>query len=320
MKKREKILSLLIVMLIVGINALTACGPNPTVLEKNPSPQREVVLSKYIPAEKTGNNDEPNEPKPETETKIEPEASIKAKADSDSAKPADTSPSDQSIAAKLAERETGKAKDNPFPTAVTAQDFISQACFDSLEEKQKSYEPESAQTVNPELEVRDHQENDEAAQEPVIAGSGAALDEQSLYAGESGPELVAPDQIQCNEPQPQHIHSYTAIKVEPTCTAGGYTVFSCECGERYQEDDTTALGHDWVANTETEKVGQEAHEICGDCGLDLTANGISGAGISAHAKNHVLSDENATGRTYTAMVEVYNDVVRYTCCRCGASQ
>ena len=109
MKKREKILSLLIVMLIVGINSLTACGPNPTVLEKNPSPQREVVLSKYIPAEKTGNNGEPNEPKPETETKIEPVASIEAKADSDSAKPAGTSTSDQSIAAKLAERETGTA-------------------------------------------------------------------------------------------------------------------------------------------------------------------------------------------------------------------
>ena len=42
-----------------------------------------------------------------------------------------------------------------------------------------------------------------------------------------------------------HEHSYTAVVTEPTCTAGGYTTYTCECGESYIADETPALGHEW---------------------------------------------------------------------------
>ena len=32
---------------------------------------------------------------------------------------------------------------------------------------------------------------------------------------------------------------------EPTCTEGGYTTYTCSCGDSYVADETPALGHDW---------------------------------------------------------------------------
>ena len=43
-----------------------------------------------------------------------------------------------------------------------------------------------------------------------------------------------------------HEHSYEAVVTEPTCTEGGYTTYTCECGESYVADYTEALGHDFV--------------------------------------------------------------------------
>ena len=42
-----------------------------------------------------------------------------------------------------------------------------------------------------------------------------------------------------------HEHSYTAVVTEPTCTEGGYTTYTCSCGDSYVADETPALGHDW---------------------------------------------------------------------------
>ena len=42
-----------------------------------------------------------------------------------------------------------------------------------------------------------------------------------------------------------HEHSYNAVVTEPTCTTGGYTTYTCACGESYIADETAALGHEW---------------------------------------------------------------------------
>ena len=42
-----------------------------------------------------------------------------------------------------------------------------------------------------------------------------------------------------------HEHSYEAVVTVPTCTEGGCTTYTCECGERYVADEVPALGHDW---------------------------------------------------------------------------
>ena len=42
-----------------------------------------------------------------------------------------------------------------------------------------------------------------------------------------------------------HEHSYTAVVTAPTCTEGGYTTYTCDCGESYIADEVPALGHAW---------------------------------------------------------------------------
>ena len=43
-----------------------------------------------------------------------------------------------------------------------------------------------------------------------------------------------------------HQHSYSVQKVvAPTCTAQGYTVYICSCGDSYVDNYTAALGHEW---------------------------------------------------------------------------
>ena len=40
-----------------------------------------------------------------------------------------------------------------------------------------------------------------------------------------------------------HEHSYEAVVTAPTCTEGGYTTYTCACGDTYIADETKALGH-----------------------------------------------------------------------------
>ena len=42
-----------------------------------------------------------------------------------------------------------------------------------------------------------------------------------------------------------HEHEYTAEVTGPTCTEGGYTTYTCECGDSYVDDYTDPLGHGW---------------------------------------------------------------------------
>ncbi|MBQ7230044.1 MAG: S-layer homology domain-containing protein [Oscillospiraceae bacterium] len=57
-----------------------------------------------------------------------------------------------------------------------------------------------------------------------------------------------------------HEHSYTAVVTAPTCTEGGYTTYTCECGDSYIADETAPLGH-----TEQILPGKEA--TCTETGL-----------------------------------------------------
>ncbi len=49
----------------------------------------------------------------------------------------------------------------------------------------------------------------------------------------------------CSEKQPEHIHSYTMIVTQPTCTADGYTTYSCACGHSYKDNVIVAKGHSY---------------------------------------------------------------------------
>ena len=70
-------------------------------------------------------------------------------------------------------------------------------------------------------------------------------------------------------------HRYTAKVTAPTCTAGGYTTYTCSlCGHSYTGDKTSALGHGW-SSWQTTKAptcteNGQAQRTCSRCGKSET--------------------------------------------------
>ena len=90
------------------------------------------------------------------------------------------------------------------------------------------------------------------------------------------------------EPAP-HEHDYVPTVTEPSCEAGGYTTWTCSCGDFYVTDETGALGHtaesvEAVAPTCTEP-GHEAGTVCAVCGEIL--NGCTEIPATGHTPEAV---------------------------------
>ena len=66
-----------------------------------------------------------------------------------------------------------------------------------------------------------------------------------------------------------HVHDYKSVITAPTCTEGGYTVYSCACGDKYVDDKTSALGHDEINHDAQEatcsNIGWNAYITCDRC-------------------------------------------------------
>ena len=58
-----------------------------------------------------------------------------------------------------------------------------------------------------------------------------------------------PGGVRITVEEPAHTHSYEAAVTAPSCTEGGYTTYTCECGDSYVADETVALGHDFAEGT-----------------------------------------------------------------------
>ena len=57
-----------------------------------------------------------------------------------------------------------------------------------------------------------------------------------------------------------HTHKYEGVVTAPTCTEGGYTTYTCSCGDSYVGDETEALGHTFE------------NGVCTVCGIGAVYN------------------------------------------------
>ena len=73
-------------------------------------------------------------------------------------------------------------------------------------------------------------------------------------------------------------HDYNAVVTAPTCTEQGYTVYICECGDKYLDDFVAALGHmqsDWIVDAEPQiGIAGSKHIACTVCGKILQTESI----------------------------------------------
>jgi len=67
-----------------------------------------------------------------------------------------------------------------------------------------------------------------------------------------------------------HTHEYTAEVTAPTCTEGGYTTYTCACGDSYVDDYTDALGHNeelvGLTDATCTAEGYTGDIVCSVCG------------------------------------------------------
>ncbi len=296
MKTNNKILSLMLMFFMLGLNSLTVCGQ---YLQMHPDDL--AALSET----ETAQGRETNNP-------------VVSEKDNKSPKKAGES------------KDDGSGKDRDITTAPLNADEKKALLARSYSEngsehvcrKPVSEEAETQILVSVETEVPQPGNNieiwydesdDETPDWYPVQQTVPAMEESEPAEQHQETETV-------EEQLPSHTHAYSANTISPTCTTAGYTQYTCACGDSYITDEVAALGHDWQTYSEKMLTGQQAHEICGDCGADLTANGISGAAIAQHAKLHVMADEGATGRTYTTMIDTYSEVITCKCSRCGEIQ
>ena len=105
-----------------------------------------------------------------------------------------------------------------------------------------------------------------------------------------------------------HSHTYEAAITAPTCENGGYTTYTCACGDSYTDDETSALGHDEIdhaakAPTCTEP-GWNAYVTCSRCNYSTYQE----IGANGHHHEAAITDPTCEDGGYTT----------YTCA-CGDS-
>lgn len=110
----------------------------------------------------------------------------------------------------------------------------------------------------------------------------------------------------------EHEHAYTQQVVEATCTEDGYSLFVCDCGDRYRQNPVNAFGHQWSAWETTQKATESregsAERICATCGAKETKT------IAKDLSNHTHQYQQTDSTAATCSAEGIN----YFTCSCGA--
>lgn len=173
------------------------------------------------------------------------------------------------------------------------------------------------------------------SKDDVAADAGNNGDETEPAAGES--DNISSDKgIATEDDKPsvgtteqEHKHNYTSKVTAASCTAGGYTTYTCSCGDSYKSNYTNKLGHNYsdkvVAPTTTAQ-GYTLHK-CGRCG-DSYKDSYTAATGSNSGSNTGNASGTTTPSTPTHQHNYVSSVVAGTCttkgyttftCSCGDS-
>ena len=104
-------------------------------------------------------------------------------------------------------------------------------------------------------------------------------------------------------------HDYRTEIIKPTCTSGGYTVFTClNCGDSYTDGLVAALGHSYTAETILSSCTEGGYTkyTCDRCGDSYSGNHTDPMG---HSFSAVITQPTCSSGGFTT----------YLCSKCGYS-
>ena len=112
-------------------------------------------------------------------------------------------------------------------------------------------------------------------------------------------------------------HTYTPAVTAPTCTAGGYTTYTCTCGDSYKDDATEALGHSYktVVTAPTCTAGGYTTYTCSTCDYSYVADQVDATGHT----DSIAVRENEVAATCT-VAGSYDNVVYCSACKVELSR
>lgn len=149
------------------------------------------------------------------------------------------------------------------------------------------------------------------------SGDNAEPTEPTTETTEPGGETTAATTEAAADPTEEetdpteHSHTYTETVTAATCTADGFTLFSCECGDSYEGSYMTAPGHsygEWETIKEATKTATgTAQRKCSACGA--TESKTLPKIIEGHTHNY--TSEVTTAATCTT------EGVKTFTCTCG---
>ena len=114
-------------------------------------------------------------------------------------------------------------------------------------------------------------------------------------------------------PKLDHIHSYTSTVTKPTCTAQGYTMHICACGDSYKDAYTNALGHQWDSGKVTKQpTCKEAGVKTYTCTVCSSTKTETIAKLTTHTYNAGAVTKQPTCKE--------TGVKTYTCSVCGVTK
>ncbi|MBR3289681.1 MAG: hypothetical protein IKI63_02760, partial [Clostridia bacterium] len=105
----------------------------------------------------------------------------------------------------------------------------------------------------------------------------------------------------------EHQHQYVETVVAPTCTAQGYTEHKCECGDYYEDEYTSAIGHEWnegvvttpaTCNEKGVKTYTCKHDANHTYTESIPATGHTPAAVKKNEKAATCCEDGYTGDTY----------------------
>ncbi len=153
-----------------------------------------------------------------------------------------------------------------------------------------------AQNVVPAL---GHTEVTDEAVAPTCTTTGLT---EGSHCGRCGENFVAQEVI------PPLGHNYEVVVTAPTCTAQGYTTFTCTvCGSTYKYNYTAAMGHSYEAIVTAPTCTEAGYTTytCSVCGNSYIGDEVAPTG---HSYEAVVTAPTCTAQGYTTYV-----------CECGDS-